>query len=76
MRGGDSFANIVASRHAMDVIAGQVQIMFADLRETKAFMLKFGAEAAPGKPNNLAQMLVAEFKRWAAVVKAAGIRLE
>jgi tripartite-type tricarboxylate transporter receptor subunit TctC len=44
--------------------------------ETKAIMLKFGADAAPGTPEALAQLLREELERWGQVVKASGIKLE
>ncbi len=44
--------------------------------ETKAIMLKFGADAAPGTPDALAQLLREELERWGQVVKASGIKLE
>ena len=44
--------------------------------ETKAILLKFGADAAPGTPDALAQLLREELERWGQVVKASGIKLE
>jgi tripartite-type tricarboxylate transporter receptor subunit TctC len=44
--------------------------------ETKAVMQKFGADAAPGTPEALAQLLREELARWGQVVKASGIKLE
>jgi tripartite-type tricarboxylate transporter receptor subunit TctC len=44
--------------------------------ETKAIMLRFGADAAPSTPEALAQLLREELERWGQVVKASGIKLE
>ena len=47
-----------------------------NMPETKAVMQKFGADAAPGTPAALAQLLREELERWGQVVKASGIKLE
>lgn len=44
--------------------------------ETKAIFLKFGADAAPGTPEQLAQLVREELDRWGKVVAASGIKLE
>jgi len=44
--------------------------------DTKALMVKFGAEAAPSTPEALAQLVRNELERWGQVVKVAGIKLE
>ena len=44
--------------------------------ETKSIIQKFGADAAPGTPEQLAQLLREELERWGKVVKVSGIKLE
>jgi tripartite-type tricarboxylate transporter receptor subunit TctC len=44
--------------------------------EAKAVMQKFGAEAAPGTPDDLARLLKEEYERWGKVIKTSGIKLE
>jgi len=44
--------------------------------DTRALMVKFGAEAAPSTPEALAQLVKNELDRWGEVVRIAGIKLE
>jgi tripartite-type tricarboxylate transporter receptor subunit TctC len=45
-------------------------------REVEESFAKQGASAAPGSPQELAALIAEETRRWAAVVKDAGIRVE
>jgi tripartite-type tricarboxylate transporter receptor subunit TctC len=44
--------------------------------EVRALLAKLGADAAPGTPEEFAQLIALEIERWAKVAKAAGIRVE
>jgi tripartite-type tricarboxylate transporter receptor subunit TctC len=59
----------VASLHA----AINDGLKTADIRDSLA---KIGAEATPGSPQDFANFIAVETKKWSTVAKMAGISLE
>ena len=47
-----------------------------DAPETRASLARMGAQPKPGMPEDFARLIAAETPKWAAVVKAASIKIE